>query len=74
MEISPFTRIVGSQEPHPDSRLAAVEVFSVFRPGAVDSPWLHPFVLVHVDGGDGVLGPGLHFPVHLPLGILGLGL
>lgn len=32
------------------------------------------FVLVHLDSGDGVLGAGLHLPVHLPLGVLGPGL
>lgn len=44
---------------------------SAFR---VDSPLFDCFVLVHVDGGNRVLGAGLHLPVHLPLGILGLGL
>ena len=46
----------------------------VFGPRVVDSPLLHCFVLVHVDGGDGMLGTGLHLPVHLPLGVLRLGL
>lgn len=46
----------------------------VFRPGAVDLPLLHCFVLVHIDGGDGMLGAGLNLPVHLPLGVLRLGL
>lgn len=41
--------------------------------GAAHLPLLH-FVLVHVDGGDGVLGAGLHLPVHPPLGVLGPGL
>lgn len=36
-------------------------------------PLLH-FILVHVDGGDGVLGAGLHLPVHPPLGVLRPGL
>ena len=43
-------------------------------PGAVDLPLFDCFVLVHIDGGDGVLGARLHLPVHLPLGVLGLGL
>lgn len=47
---------------------------SVFRPGAVDLPLFDCFVLVHIDGGDGMLGAGLHLPVHLPLGVLRLGL
>lgn len=51
-----------------------LERCSVFRPGAVDLPLFDCFVLVHIDGGDGVLGARLHLPVHLPLGVLGLGL
>lgn len=43
-------------------------------PGTVDLPLLDCFVLVHVDGGDGMLGARLHFPVHLPLGAFRLGL
>lgn len=58
--------------------LCASAVFAgadgVFKPRVVDSPLLHCFVLVHVDGGDGVLGAGLHLPVHFPLGVLRLGL
>ena len=46
----------------------------VFRPGAVDLPLFHSFVLVHIDGGDGMLGPRLQFPVYLPLGIFRFGL
>lgn len=42
--------------------------------GGVDLRLFHCFVLVHFDGGDGMLGAGLHLPVHLPLGILRLGL
>lgn len=44
------------------------------RPGAVDLPLFDCFVLVHIDGGDGMLGAGLHLPLHLPLGVLRLGL
>lgn len=40
---------------------------------AAHLPLLH-FILVHVDGGDGVLGAGLHLPVHPPLGVLRPGL
>lgn len=40
----------------------------------VDSPLPDSFVLVHVHGGDGMLGARLHLPVHLPLGALGTGL
>lgn len=32
------------------------------------------FDLVDLDGGDGVLGPRLHLPLHLPLGAPGPGL
>lgn len=46
----------------------------VFDPSAVDLPLFGCSVLVHVDGGDGVLGAGLDLPVHLPLGVLRLGL
>lgn len=46
---------------------------SVFRPRA-DLPLFDCLVLVHIDGGDGMLGAGLHLPVHLPLGVLRLGL
>lgn len=53
---------------------AAAALGGVLRPGAVDLPLFHCFVLVHVDGGDGVLGAGLNLPFHLPLGVLGLGL
>lgn len=47
---------------------------SVFRVRAVDLPLLDSFVLVHIDGGNRMLGAGLHLPVHLPLGVLRLGL
>lgn len=47
---------------------------SVFRPRAVDLPLFDCLVLVHIDGGDGMLGARLHLPVHLPLGVLRLGL
>lgn len=47
---------------------------SVFRPEAVDLPLFDCFVLIHFDGGDGMLGARLHLPVHLPLGVLRLGL
>lgn len=43
-------------------------------PGAVDLPLFDCFVLVHIDGGDGMLGARLHLPVHLPLGVFRLGL
>lgn len=46
----------------------------VWCPGAADLPLFDCFVLVHVDGGDGMLGAGLHLPVHLPLGVFRLGL
>jgi len=42
--------------------------------GPGDLPLFDRSVLVHVDGGDGVLGAGLNLPVHLPLGVLRLGL
>lgn len=45
-----------------------------FGPGAVDLPLFDCFVLVHIDGGDGMLGARLHLPVHLPLGVFRLGL
>lgn len=47
---------------------------SVFRPRAVDLPLLDCFVLVHIDGGDGMLGARLHLPFNLPLGALRVGL
>lgn len=43
-------------------------------PRFVDLPLPDCFVLAHIHGGDGMLGAGLHLPVHLPLGVLGLGL
>lgn len=41
---------------------------------AVDLPLFDCLVHVDFDGADGVLGAGLHLPVHLPLGVLRLGL
>lgn len=46
----------------------------LFRLGAVDLPLFHRFVLVHFDGGDGMLGTRLNLPVHLPLSVFRLGL
>lgn len=46
----------------------------MFRPRAVDLPLLDCFVLVHIDGGDGMLGARLHLPFNLPLGALRVGL
>lgn len=46
----------------------------VFRPEAVNLPLFDCFVLIHFDGGDGMLGTRLNLPVHLPLSILRLGL
>lgn len=57
-----------------NQQLHLVDRCSVFRPGAVDLPLFDCFVLVHIDGGDGMLGAGLHLPVHLPLGVLRLSL
>lgn len=48
--------------------------YDVFTPRGADLRLFQCFVLVHFDGGDGMLGARLHLPVHLPLGILRLGL
>lgn len=46
----------------------------MFRPEAVDLPLFDCFVLIHIDGGDGMFGARQNLPVHLPLGAPRLGL
>lgn len=46
----------------------------VFGPEAVNLPLFDCFVLIHINGGDGMFGARQNLPFHLPLGVLRLGL